>query len=90
MEHDSQLWYLKSAGADDWSLSSDVSEDAVSPCSTTPGDENPWASERKLSSSCKSQTDSGSSAKSILKSCMKKKENLFEALFGARYLHNTV
>lgn len=49
---------------DDWSLSSDVSvesrEETASPpsTSTTPGDD-AWRTERKLSSSCKSQTDSG-------------------------------
>ena len=52
----------KKRSQDEWSLSSDVScesrEETVSPVSSTPGDDS-WRSERKLSSSCKSQTDSG-------------------------------
>lgn len=68
--HKSSSWDKQQAGAaqrkkrsqDDWSLSSDVScesrEETVSPVSSTPGDDS-WRAERKLSSSCKSQTDSG-------------------------------
>ncbi|XP_070185479.1 TBC1 domain family member 16-like [Littorina saxatilis] len=52
----------KKQNQDAWSLSSDVStesrDEMVSPMSSTPGDDS-WRSERKLSSSCKSQTDSG-------------------------------
>ncbi|XP_076461317.1 uncharacterized protein LOC143293874 [Babylonia areolata] len=52
----------KKQSQDAWSLSSDMScesrEEAASPTSSTPGDDS-WRAERKLSSSAKSQTDSG-------------------------------
>ncbi|KAL8618789.1 hypothetical protein ACOMHN_000217 [Nucella lapillus] len=52
----------KKESQDAWSLSSDMScesrEDPTSPTSSTPGDDS-WRGERKLSSSAKSQTDSG-------------------------------